>query len=136
MDPWISSLTTTALFAAALWLGRNVISTRLTKSVEYEFNNKLESVRSQMRESEERLKAELRAKETEIAALRSGALTAMSSRQIALDKRRLEAVDQLWASVTALGPARTIGVTRIQWTTDLRFLRCAASNSFGLIPPR
>ena len=108
MDVWLSSLTTTALFAAALWLGRNVISTRLTKSVEYEFNNKLESVRAQMRESEERLKAELRAKETEIAALRSGALTAMSSRQIALDKRRLDAVDQLWASVTALGPARTI----------------------------
>jgi len=105
---WFPSLTTTALFAAALWLGRNAISTRLTKSVEHEFNTKLESVRSQMRESEERLKAELRAKETEIAALRSGALTALSSRQMALDKRRLEAVDQLWASVTALGSARTI----------------------------
>lgn len=105
---WFPPLTTTALFAAALWFGRKVISTRLTKSVEHEFNSKLESVRSQMRESEERLKAELRAKETEIAALRSGALTALASRQVALDKRRLEAVDQLWASVTALGPARGI----------------------------
>lgn len=92
----------------ALWLGRNVISTRLTKSVEHEFNTKLESVRSQMRESEERLKAELRAKETEIAALRSGALTALASRQMAIDKRRLEAIDQLWTSVTALGAARGI----------------------------
>lgn len=105
---WFPSLTTTALFAAALWLGRSIISTRLTRSVEHEFNTKLTSIQSQMRESEERLKAELRAKETEIAALRGGALTAMSSRQITLDKRRLEAVDQLWTSVTALGPARTI----------------------------
>jgi hypothetical protein len=108
LTAWFPSLTTTALFAAALWLGRNVISTRLTKSVEHEFNTKLESVRAQIRESEERLKAELRAKEAEIAALRSGALTALSSRQVALDKRRLEAVDQLWASVTALGPARRL----------------------------
>lgn len=108
LTAWIPSLTTTALLAAVLWLARNLISTRLTKNVEYEFNTKLESVRSQMRESEERLKAELRAKETEIAALRSGALTALASRQMALDKRRLEAVDQLWASVTALGPARGI----------------------------
>ena len=108
LTAWFPSLTTTALFAAALWLGRNVISTRLTKSVEHEFNTKLESVRSQMRESEERLKAELRAKETEIAALRSGALTALASRQMAIDKRRLEAIDQLWTSVTALGAARGI----------------------------
>lgn len=105
---WFPSLTTTALFAAALWLGRNIISTRLTKSVEHEFNTKLELMRSQMRGSEERLKAELRAKETEIAALRSGALTTLASRQAALDKRRLEAIDQLWSSVTALGQARTI----------------------------
>ncbi len=108
LTAWLPPLTTTSLFAAAVWLGRNVISTRLTKSVEHEFNTKLESIRTKMRESEERLKTELRAKETEIAALRSGALTALASRQIALDKRRLEAIDQLWASVTALGPARTI----------------------------
>ncbi len=105
---WFPALTTSVLFAAALWLGRNVLSTRLTKSVEHEFNTKLEALRAQVREGEERLKAELRAKETEIAALRNGALTALTSRQMALDKRRLEAIDQLWASVTALTPARGI----------------------------
>lgn len=105
---WFPSLTITALLTAALWLGRNIISTRLTKSVEYEFNTKLTLIQSQMRDSEERLRVELRAKETEIAALRGGALTAMSSRQIALDKRRLDAVDQLWTAVTALESARTI----------------------------
>ncbi len=105
---WFPAITTTTLLAAALWLGRQLIATRLTKSVEYEFNKKLESVRADMRASEERLKAELREKEAEILALRSGALSALASRQAALDKRRLEAVDQLWASFNALAPARAI----------------------------
>lgn len=100
------SLTTAGLFVAVLWLGKNVISTRLKKSVEHEFNEKLETVRSQIRDSEDRLKAEIRIKEVEIAALRNGALSALASRQIALDKRRLEAVDQLWESVTSLAPTR------------------------------
>ena len=110
--PWIPSLATSALLAAALWLGRNLISTRLTKSVAHEFNTKLETLRAQMREGEERLKAELRVKEAEIVALRSGALTALASRQMAFDKRRLEAVDQLWSSITALAPARSIAPAR------------------------
>jgi len=96
---WFPSLTTTSLLALALWLGRNLIATRLTASVEHEFNTKIESLR-----------ADLRRKETEIAALRGGAMSALASRQIALDKRRLEAVDQLWAAVTALGPAKGISV--------------------------
>lgn len=100
----------TALFAAALWLGRNLISTRLTKSVQHEFDTKLEVLRSQLKESEERLKADLRVKETEIAVLRSGAMSAMASRQIAVDKRRLEAIDQLWTAFNSLNPARYLSI--------------------------
>lgn len=105
---WLPSITTTALLVLALWLGRNLIATRLAKSVEHEFNTKLESLRAELRKSEELFKAELRSKEAEIATLRSGTITAMASRQIALDKRRLEAVDQLWSTLTALGPAKYI----------------------------
>lgn len=106
--PWFPAITTTVLLAAALWFSRQLISTRLTKSVEHEFTKKIESVRADMRASEERLKAQLREKEAEISALRSGALSALTSRQAALDKRRLEAVDQLWVSFNALAPARAI----------------------------
>lgn len=105
---WIPALSSSVLLAGALWLARNLISTRLTKSVEYEFNRKLEDLRGQMRLSEEFLKAELRTKEVEISSLRSGALSALASRQMALDKRRLEAVDQLWTTINALAPARSI----------------------------
>lgn len=108
MISWLPSVTTTSLLAIALWLGRNLIATRLTKTVEHEFSTKLESLRAELREKEEVLKADLRSKEAEIAALRDSAITAMASRQVALDKRRLEAVDQLWSAVTALSPAKGI----------------------------
>ncbi len=103
---WIPAISTTSLLAFALWLLRSVISTRLTKSVQNEFDGKLEVLRTNLRKSEESFKADLRAKETQIEVLRSGAMSALASRQAALDKRRIEAVDQLWSAVTALAPAR------------------------------
>ena len=90
------------------WLFRNLIAARLTKSVEHEFNQKLEGIRSQFRDSEERLKSRIRAREAEVAALRTGALATMASRQAALDRRRLDAVDELWTTVTSLSPARAL----------------------------
>ncbi len=105
---WIPPVITTSLLGAALWLGRNVIKIRLTNSVAHEFNTKLEAMRSEFRRGEELLKADLRSKEAEIAALRAGVLEAMASRQIAIDKRRLDAIDQLWASVTGLAPAKAL----------------------------
>ncbi len=108
---WLPALTSTGLLAAALWFGRELISTRLTKSVQHEFDKKIEAIRTELRTSEERFKAQLREKEAEIAALRSGALSVLASRQAALDKRRLEAVDQIWSAFNALTPARSIAAS-------------------------
>ena len=108
LTPWIPSLTTTSLLGIALWLGRYVIKTRLTNAVTHEFNTKLEAMRSEFRQREELLKGDLRSKEADIAALRAGVMNAMASRQIAIDKRRLDAIDQLWAAVTALAPAKVV----------------------------
>lgn len=93
---WIPAISTTALLSVVLWLLRSVISTRLRASVQHEFDQKLETMRATLRSSEEAFKADLRGKEAQIAALRSGAMSALASRQAALDKRRIEAVDQLW----------------------------------------
>lgn len=106
--PWLPAVTSTGLLAAILWLCRELISTRLTKTVQHEFDKKIESIRADLRASEERFKAKLREKEAEISAIRSGALSVLASRQAALDKRRLEAVDQLWTAFNALAPARGI----------------------------
>lgn len=105
---WFPALTSTALFAAVLWLSREAISARLTRSIQHDFDKKIESIRSDFRAAEERLKAQLREKEAEISALRGGALSVLASRQASLDKRRLEAVDQLWAAFNSLAPARAL----------------------------
>jgi hypothetical protein len=111
ISSWFPALTSTGLFAAALWLARETISARLTRSIQHEFGRKIESVRSDFRAAEERLKAQLREKEAEISALRSGALSALASRQASLDKRGLEAVDPLWAAFNSLAPARGLAAT-------------------------
>ena len=95
--PCFPAVTTTGVLAWTLWLARELISTRLTKSVQLEFDKQIESVKADLRASNERFKAQLRDKEAEIATLRSGALSALASRHTALEKRRHEAVDQLWS---------------------------------------
>ena len=97
----------TALLAAALWLSRNLIATRLTNSVRHEFDTKLATLKSELTKSEDSFRADLRAKELEITSLRSGALAGLASRLAALDKRRLKGVEQLWSAVNALAPAKS-----------------------------
>lgn len=108
---WLPAISTTSLLGLVLWLAREAISTRLKRSVQHEFDEKIESVKSDFRAAEERLKAQLREKETEISALRSGTLSALASRQASLDKRRLEAMDQLWAAFNSLGTARNLAAS-------------------------
>ncbi len=102
---WIPSIVT-LLLLLVLWFSRNFIAALVAKGLEHKFNARLEEIRAELREKEELLRADLRTRESEISALRSGAITAMASRQIALDRRRIEAVDQLWSAVTALAPVR------------------------------
>jgi hypothetical protein len=127
---WLPSITTTSLFAVALWLCRNLIATRLTKSVQHEFDAKLEAVRAEFRRKEQLLKADLQSKQADILALRSGAMTAIASRQVALDKRRLEAVDQLWSAVSALAPAKAISAMVSTFKFEAAAERAARDSKF------
>ena len=121
--PWLPLVTTPMLLAAALWMGREVVETRLTPSVQFSFGTKLEAIRTELRASEERLKAQLR-KRQKFRPLRSVALSALAGRQAALDKRRLEAVDQLWSAFNALEPAH--GITKTMSVSDKATLAQAA----------
>jgi len=109
--PWLPALTTTSALAIVVWLAREAITNRLTKSVQYEFDQKLAVIRSDLTASEERLRATLREREAELSALRSGALSSLASRQVATDKRRLEAVDQLWTAFNSYVKARGIAAS-------------------------
>ncbi len=88
---WIPAVTTTGFLGAALWLGRSLIAERLKNSVKHEFDVKLENLR-----------AEIRAGETHLDAVRSTALAALASGQGALNQRRLVAVDDLWKATMAM----------------------------------
>jgi hypothetical protein len=103
---WIAAISTTSLFAAALWLSRNLIFTRLTNSVRHEYDTKLEN-----------LKADLQAKASQIDALRSGVLSGVTTRQAAIFQRRLAAIEQLWDAVVSLGPAKSVSA----WMAVVKF---------------
>lgn len=106
LDWVLSTFSSTVLISALAWLFRSVIETRLRASVQHEFNEKLETLRADLRKSEEAFKADLRAKESQIEAVRSGALSGLISRQAGLDKRRLEAIEQLWDAMEKLAPLK------------------------------
>ncbi len=118
----VSTFSSAGLIAALAWLFRSAIETRLRASVQHEFNEKLETFRADLRKSEETFKADLRAKESQIEALRGGALSGLVSRQTVLDKRRLEAIEQLWDAIEKLSPlkmpAAMMACVKYEWALE------------------
>jgi hypothetical protein len=103
---WIPAISVPAVLATLVYFFRAAIKAWLIHGIQHNFDSKFEGIRADLRKQEERFKSELRAKASEIDALRNGALAGMASRQAALDKRRLEAVERIWTSVISLGPLK------------------------------
>jgi hypothetical protein len=93
------SLAVNAVIAATLLAGRKWIEASVEKSIQHRLDEKLEATKS-----------DLRAKETEISALREMVLSGTAQRKALLDKRKLEAVERIWISLTRLAPL--VGVSR------------------------
>lgn len=114
---WVPAISITSLLAIVLWLCRNLIATRLTNAVKHEYDEKIENLRATLRQNEESFKAELKAKESQIDALRSGALSGIVNRQAVLYERQLNAVDQLWGAIMSLSSAKAVS----SWMATLKF---------------
>ena len=95
IENWIPALTSTTLLAAALFMSKSWLMTRLAKSVQYDYDKKIEA-----------LKSDLKIKETEINALRNGALTGLVDRQKVLYEKKVQAVELVWTNVITLAPAK------------------------------
>ena len=108
---WIPAITTTGALSIALWLFRSLIKARLTATVQHEFDEKLERIKSDFRASEKELEAKLAQRSAELEALRSGALSGLTQRRSLLDKRRLEAIDQLWGTLVANQRSRSLAMS-------------------------
>lgn len=91
---WIPAVTTTGFLGAALWLGRSLIAERLKNSVKHEFDVKLENLR-----------AEIRAGETHLDAVRSTALAALASGQGVVPQQALASGAAANAATAASGQA-------------------------------
>lgn len=111
LTDWIPALTTTGLLSLALWLSRALITARLTRSVQHEFDENLEKIKAEFRVAEKTLEASLAQKSAELESLRAGALSGITSRRALLDKRRLDAIDQLWGALIANQSARSLAMT-------------------------
>ncbi|MCB1651690.1 MAG: hypothetical protein KDI46_06525 [Alphaproteobacteria bacterium] len=81
----LSSLGTTSLIGIAGFFLKDWIITRLTKSIQHEYDKKLEGIKS-----------DFRSRETEIADVRKAAISNAMISQSALDQKRLDAIDCLW----------------------------------------
>ena len=99
-DAWIATVTVATVIGMLSWLMRNLILTRLTKAVSFEFDKKLEILRS-----------EISRKQNQIDALQGGALSAQLSRRNSLFEKRVKAVEQIWEAVTNLSAAKGLART-------------------------
>ncbi len=107
---WIPTLITAGL-AVLIFIAKHKIKAEIERSVQHKFDGKIETLRADLRKTEAEFKSELRLKETEISALRDGVLGGRVNRQAMLDKRRLEAVERVWAAVTELAPFKVVSAS-------------------------
>jgi hypothetical protein len=108
MDPEISKWLLTVIGSAFLLAAplavpaiREAIGKYIAAFVQHHFDERIEKLRSELRRSEEKFAAELRTNEQQLRSLTDAALSLRSSRQAALDARRLQAVEKLWAAKIA-----------------------------------
>src|SRR3546814_13762227 len=77
-------------------VSKHWVRAKVEESVRYKFNSQIEELRSELRKNEQSFSSELRAKESEFAALRDAVLSGGLHRPSLLDNRRTEAVERAW----------------------------------------
>ncbi|TGP57386.1 hypothetical protein EN873_04705 [bacterium M00.F.Ca.ET.230.01.1.1] len=86
-NAWIPALLSSGVLAAVSVAGAQIMKSGIEKGIQHGLDRELE-----------RLKAQLRTKDDQINAIRSTALSALTSRHEALDQRRLKAAEALWSA--------------------------------------
>lgn len=85
---WVPALTSTSLFALALWLARGLISARLTNAVKHEYDARLATVES-----------ELRRGEGQLSSVRQVALNNLAQGQRVLTEKKVTAAETIWGGI-------------------------------------
>ncbi|EPO0014299.1 hypothetical protein ACT5DP_004690 [Vibrio alginolyticus] len=101
---WLPSFITTGALGLGLFLGKNLIVTRLKNAVKHEYDEKLEQIKFSNRQIE----LELQNREKELASVREVAFSSMTHRQSLICERQLKAIDEIWCSYLNLSSARFV----------------------------
>ncbi|WP_426031452.1 hypothetical protein [Caulobacter sp. DWP3-1-3b2] len=96
---WIPAITSSTLLAGIGYVLSAAYKAAFEKSVQHSFDRKLEELRATIRQNDE-----------QVAALRGGALSGLVSRQGNLDRRRLEAVERVWAETVSFARYRNLSM--------------------------
>ncbi|MBO9168357.1 hypothetical protein J5275_08150 [Rhizobium sp. L245/93] len=107
MQDWVPALSSSGVVAIIGFIWGTYYKAAIEKGIEHRLNAKLEASKSEYRKEEEAYKQALKHKDDQIVALRSGALSALATRSAALDKRKLEAIENVWASASDYTPLKT-----------------------------
>ncbi len=85
-----------------------IVTICLGNKEKYKYDEKLEKLKETIRKNEEKTKNELKAKESEIDALRNGVLSGVVNRQGILYERQVVAVEKLWNEILSLAPLKAL----------------------------
>lgn len=107
---WISALSASSATAAIAIVVGYFLKAKIQKGIQHKFDKELEELRAQLRQEEQRRQADNAARDAQIGALRTGALSGMNSRFAALDQRRLQAAERIWVAVNEMWRERNLAL--------------------------
>jgi len=128
LSDWIPAGLLTAVIAVAAPFVGLFLKSWIEKALQSDFDRRLEELRARLKLDEERLRSELQARDTQIAALRSGALSGMAARQNLIGERRIRACEALWSAVVDLGPLKTASAMTAPLNMDVMIKRAEGSS--------
>jgi len=124
VDAFLTALMSAGILGILSLIAGIVFKPTYEKFVQHRFDRSLEQFKSERREAEEKLRSQLSKQQVELDALRAGALSGMATRNTMLDKRRIEAVEKLWAAVIDLRPFST-GTAALKKVDLVKMLQAA-----------
>jgi hypothetical protein len=106
----LNALASSAVAAAVLACIAFVLRSTAARWVNHQFDARLEAAKAEHRAQEELLKDALTQHRLKIEALQSGALSGLAARHVLLDKKRIEALESVWAAVAYMHPYHNLSV--------------------------
>ncbi|MDO8973913.1 hypothetical protein [Reyranella sp.] len=107
---FLDALASSALAAAILACIAFAFRHYAARWVNHQFDERLEAAKAEYKRQEEVLKDALTQHRLKIEALQSGALSGMAARHVLLDKKRIEALESVWAAVAYMHAYHNLSV--------------------------